>query len=41
MPGRIQVSESTYWRLHSNYELEKRDEIELKGVGTLMNPLIF
>ncbi len=27
----IQVSESTYWRLHRDYEFENRGEIELKG----------
>jgi class 3 adenylate cyclase len=35
LPGRVQVSEATYWRLHLNYELETRDKIDLKGVGTL------
>jgi adenylate cyclase len=33
MAGRIQVSEATYWRLHLNYELDKRGETELRGVG--------
>ena len=29
--GAIQVSESTYWRLHRNYEFENRGPVELKG----------
>jgi adenylate cyclase len=30
IPGRIQVSETTYWRLHDRYRFESRGEIELK-----------
>ena len=30
IPGRIQVSETTYWRLRDRYRFESRGEIELK-----------
>jgi len=32
-PGQIQVSETTYWRLHERYELTCRGGIEVKGLG--------
>jgi len=32
-PGRIQVSEATYWRLKTSYDLERRGPIDLKGIG--------
>lgn len=31
VPNAIHVSESTYWRLHTQYEFEDRGEIDLKG----------
>jgi class 3 adenylate cyclase len=34
-PGRIQVSEETYQRLRSEFDLEPRGEIEIKGKGRL------
>ena len=34
-PGRIQVSEATYWRLNARYELERRGPMELKGIGAV------
>jgi class 3 adenylate cyclase len=30
-PGRIQVGEAAYWRLHRLYECEKRGAVDLKG----------
>ena len=33
LAGRVQVSESTYRRLHSRYEFEDRGEIDVKGKG--------
>ena len=35
--GRVQVSESTYWRLKDKYEFEKRGEISLKGIGQVQS----
>ena len=32
-PGTILISESAYWRLRPLYEIEARDEIDLKGIG--------
>jgi len=34
VPGKIQVSEATFWRLSNKYDLEKRGPLELKGIGT-------
>ena len=31
--GQIQVSETTYWRLHERYELSCRGTIDVKGLG--------
>jgi adenylate cyclase len=31
----VHVSETTYWRLSSNYVLEPRGKTELKGVGPM------
>jgi adenylate cyclase len=33
VPGRIQVSRSTYERLRDRYDFEPRGEVELKGKG--------
>jgi class 3 adenylate cyclase len=33
--GKVHVSETTYWRLSSNYVLEPRGKTELKGVGPM------
>jgi class 3 adenylate cyclase len=35
LPGRIQVTESTYERLRDRYLFEERGEIEVKGKGRL------
>lgn len=32
-PGKIQVSEATYWRLQENFELTSRGLVDVKGVG--------
>ena len=32
-PGQIQVSETTYWRLHERYDLTCRGSIDVKGLG--------
>jgi hypothetical protein len=31
LPGRIQVSEATYWRLRRHYVFEPRGELEVKS----------
>jgi class 3 adenylate cyclase len=33
VPGKIQVSEATFWRLSNKYTFEKRGALELKGIG--------
>ncbi len=33
--GKVHVSETTYWRLSTNYVLEARDKIDLKGIGPM------
>ena len=33
VPGKIQVSGATFWRLNTRYELEARGSVELKGIG--------
>lgn len=33
--GRIQVSETTYWRLRDAYEFDRRGPIDVKGIGTV------
>lgn len=33
--GRIQVTESVYFRLHDRYEFEKREKVQVKGVGLM------
>jgi class 3 adenylate cyclase len=38
--GCIQVSESTYWRLHNEYEFEERGKITVKGNITLATFLL-
>lgn len=35
-PGRIQVTEATYWRLRDRYEFAPRGEIEVKGRGRML-----
>jgi PAS domain S-box-containing protein len=35
LPGRIQVSRSTYERVHDLFEFEERYDIEVKGKGTM------
>lgn len=35
IPGRIQVSEATFWRSSNKYDFEKRGPIDLKGIGTV------
>ena len=35
LPGRIQVTESTYLRLKGRYAFERRGEIEVKGKGRM------
>jgi class 3 adenylate cyclase len=35
VPGKIQVSEATYWRLSTKYDLEKRGAVEVKGIGSV------
>ena len=40
LPGRIQVSESTYRLLCGEYEFEDRGEIEVKGKGRLRTYLL-
>jgi class 3 adenylate cyclase len=36
LPGRIQVSPSTFEALDGRFELEKRDLVECKGLGKIM-----
>jgi class 3 adenylate cyclase len=35
MPGKVHVSEATYWRLVAKYELESRGNVEMKGIGPM------
>lgn len=35
-PGRIQMTESTYWALSPGFEVESRGLISVKGRGELM-----
>lgn len=35
VPGKIQVTEDVYKRLHEQYHLEKRGEVEVKGKGMM------
>jgi adenylate cyclase len=32
-PGRIQIAETTYWRIKNRFECEARGVVEVKGVG--------
>jgi class 3 adenylate cyclase len=34
-PGRIQVSEATYWRLRTKFRFERRGRVDLKGIGSV------
>jgi class 3 adenylate cyclase len=40
VPGRIQVSPSTFAKLHEKYEFEARGEIEVKGKGKMQTYLL-
>jgi class 3 adenylate cyclase len=40
LPGRIQVTEAVYERLHGTYAFEPRGEIEIKGKGRLRTYLL-
>ena len=35
IPGRVQISRSTYERVHDLFEFEERHDIEVKGKGTM------
>ncbi len=35
VPGQIQVSESTYWRLRNKYRFENPKEMQIKGIGAV------
>jgi hypothetical protein len=32
-PGKIQVTEATYWRLQEKYDLVARGAIDIEGIG--------
>jgi class 3 adenylate cyclase len=40
IPGSIQVTETTYRRLRSRYDLEARGTIEIKGKGRMKTYLL-
>lgn len=40
VPGRIQISEATYYRVRDQFEFEPRGEIEVKGRGALRTFLV-
>ena len=35
LPGRVQISEATYWRVKDAFECEPRGKIELRDIGTM------
>ena len=39
-PGRIHISETTYWRVKSRFECEPRGVIDIKGIGPLQTYFI-
>ncbi len=40
LPGRVQVSRSTYERVHDLFEFEERYDIEVKGKGKMTTYLL-
>ncbi len=40
VPGRIQVSETTYWRVRNRFTFEPRETIDVKGAGPLQTYLL-
>ena len=40
IPGRIQVSETTYERLRGSFEFEQRGEVDVRGKGVMTTYLL-
>jgi adenylate cyclase len=39
-PGKIQVTEATYWRLHEKYDLTAQGIIDIEGIGKVEASLL-
>ena len=40
LPGRVQISRSTYERVYNDFECEERGEMEIKGKGAMLTYLV-